>query len=331
MYKVIKIRVELRLKAAVIGTGSWGKHHLRVLDELNCLDSFVEKNPELRTFFEKKYSIKGFSSIDELLKDRDVDICNICTPTTTHFDLAKTTLSRGISTLVEKPLTYSSSQGEELVNLAKDNNTSLTVGFVERFNPIIVNIKEQLQKQTFGDPLLIEFQRENRWAGVTKDIGVILDSSVHDIDGARWLFNEEPDVVFARTGNVLNPTAQGFVGTDYEDFATIILGFKNQKTAIIIANWVTPYKVRKISVTCTDGNLSGDYMSQEIRHDDGKSVTIPTRKYEEPLMNELKSFIESVKLKKSPLITGVDGLNTIKIAEAAINSAKRGAPIYLDL
>ena len=214
---------------------------------------------------------------------------------------------------------------------AKDNNTSLTVGFVERFNPIIVNIKEQLQKQTFGDPLLIEFQRENRWAGVTKDIGVILDSSVHDIDGARWLFNEEPNVVFARTGNVLNPKAQGFVGTDYEDFATIILGFKNQKTAIIIANWVTPYKVRRISVTCTGGNLSGDYMSQEIRHDDGKSVTIPTRKYEEPLMNELKSFIESVKSKKSPLITGVDGLNTIKIAEAAINSAKRGAPIYLDL
>ena len=179
--------------------------------------------------------------------------------------------------------------------------------------------------------MLIEFQRENRWAGVTKDIGVILDSSVHDIDGARWLFNEEPNVVFARTGNVLNPKAQGFVGTDYEDFATIILGFKNQKTAIIIANWVTPYKVRRISVTCTGGNLSGDYMSQEIRHDDGKSVTIPTRKYEEPLMNELKSFIESVKSKKSPLITGVDGLNTIKIAEAAINSAKRGAPIYLDL
>ena len=301
-----------------MGTGSWGKHHLRVLNDLGHLDSFVEMNNERRTFYEKKYSIKGFSNINDLVNDHDVDIVNICTPTITHFEIAKITLSNGISTLVEKPLTYSSSQGEELVNLARDNKAALTVGFVERFNPIIINIKENLQKQTFGDPLLIEFQRENRWAGVTKDIGVILDSSVHDIDGARWLFNEEPTVVFARTGNVLNPKASGFVGTDYEDFATIILGFKNGKTAIIIANWITPYKVRRISVTCTGGNLSGDYMSQEIRQDDGTSVTIPTRKHEEPLVNELTSFIHAVESNTSPVVTGLDGLNTIKIAEAAI-------------
>ena len=319
------------MKAAVAGTGSWGKHHLRVLNDLGHLDSFVEMDNERRIFYEKKYSIKGFSNINDLINDHDIDIVNICTPTITHFEIAKTTLSNGISTLVEKPLTYSSSQGEELVNLARDNKAALTVGFVERFNPIIINIKENLQKQIFGDPLLIEFQRENRWAGVTKDIGVILDSSVHDIDGARWLFNEEPNIVFARTGNVLNPKATGFVGTDYEDFATIILGFKNGKTAIIIANWVTPYKVRKISVTCTDGNLSGDYMSQEIRQDDGTSVTIPTRKYEEPLVNELTSFIHAVESNTSPVVTGLDGLNTIKIAEAAITSAKRGSPIYLDL
>ena len=319
------------MKAAVVGTGAWGKHHLRVLNDLGCLDSFVEMNDERRKLYEKKYSIKGFSNIDDLVKDHHVDIVNICTPTITHFEIAKTTLSNGISTLVEKPLTYSSSQGEELVNLAHDNNAALTVGFVERFNPVIIDIKNNLQKQTYGDPLLIEFQRENRWAGVTKDIGVILDSSVHDIDGARWLFNEEPNVVFARTGNVLNPKASGFVGTDYEDFATIVLGFKNGKTAIIIANWVTPYKVRRISVTCTDGNLSGDYMSQEIRLDDGNSVTIPTRKHEEPLVNELTSFINAVKSNTSPVVTGIDGLNTIKIAEAAITSAKRGSPIYLDL
>ena len=319
------------MKAAVVGTGSWGKHHLRVLNDLGCLDSFVEMNDERRNLYEKKYSIKGFSNIDDLVKDHHVDIVNICTPTITHFEIAKTTLSNGISTLVEKPLTYSSSQGEELVTLAHDNNAALTVGFVERFNPVIIDIKNNLQKQTYGDPLLIEFQRENRWAGVTKDIGVILDSSVHDIDGARWLFNEEPNVVFARTGYVLNPKASGFVGTDYEDFATIVLGFKNGKTAIIIANWVTPYKVRRISVTCTDGNLSGDYMSQEIRLDDGNSVTIPTRKHEEPLVNELTSFINAVKSNTSPVVTGIDGLNTIKIAEAAITSAKRGSPIYLDL
>ena len=136
------------MKAAVVGTGSWGKHHLRVLNDLGYLDSFVEMNDERRKLYEKKYSIKGFSNIDDLVKDHHVDIVNICTPTITHFEIAKITLSNGISTLVEKPLTYSSSQGEELVNLAHDNNAALTVGFVERFNPIIIDIKKNHQKQT---------------------------------------------------------------------------------------------------------------------------------------------------------------------------------------
>ena len=80
------------MKAAVVGTGSWGKHHLRVLNDLGHLDSFVEMDNERRIFYEKKYSIKGFSNINELVNDHDVDIVNICTPTITHFEIAKTTL-----------------------------------------------------------------------------------------------------------------------------------------------------------------------------------------------------------------------------------------------
>ena len=119
--------------------------------------------------------------------------------------------------------------------------------------------------------------------------------------------------------------------TKHDDFATIILGFKNQKTAIIIANWVTPYKVRRISVTCTEGNMTGNYISQEIQIDDGKSITIPKKKHEEPLQNELTSFIESIQSKQSPLVTGIDGVRTTQIAEAALSSAKRGVPIYMEL
>ena len=310
------------MKVAVIGTGSWGKHHLRVFNEMGYLAAFVEKNHELRKTYENKYNVPGFPDIQSLTKKIDLDAVTVCTPTATHYEIAQNTLSHGIATLVEKPLTYSSHQGQELVDIAKDNHAILTVGFIERFNPVIMGIKDNLLNKKLGEPLLLEFQRENRWAGITKDIGVILDSSVHDIDASRWLFNDEPNVVFARTGNVI---------TKHDDFATIILGFKNQKTAIIIANWVTPYKVRRISVTCTEGNMTGNYISQEIQIDDGKSITIPKKKHEEPLQNELTSFIESIQSKQSPLVTGIDGVRTTQIAEAALSSAKRGVPIYMEL
>jgi len=89
------------LKAAVVGTGSWGKHHLRVLNDLGHLDSFVEMDNERRIFYEKKYSIKGFSNINDLVNDHDVDIVNICTPTITHFEIAKMIIAAKLVPIIE--------------------------------------------------------------------------------------------------------------------------------------------------------------------------------------------------------------------------------------
>ena len=154
------------------------------------------------------------------------------------------------------------------------------------------------------------------------DVGVILDTSVHDIDTARWLFESEPKMVFARSGRVF---------TKYDDFATIILGFDSQRTAFLVSNWVTPRKVREIAVTCAKGSISGDYLTQEIRIDDGSTVTIPKRPWEEPLALELKSFLRSVNSGEPTVVSVKDGVNTTKIAEAAIASAQEGVPIYLQI
>ena len=310
------------VRAAVVGTGGWGKNHLRVLNEFNSLVAFAEVDSSKRKLYENKYRVKGYSTLDSLIANENLDAVTICTPTSTHYELAKKTLNSGIATLVEKPLTYSSNEGEDLVKLSKKNNAMLTIGFIERCNPAIDGLRQILQEKRVGDPLLLEFQRANRWAGVVKDVGVILDTSVHDIDTARWIFDDEPRMVFARSGKVI---------TEYEDFATIILDFGSQRTAFIISNWVTPKKVRQISVTCTEGSISADYLSQEIRIDDGSTTTIPRRPWKEPLVIELRNFIESVESKKPPLVSGMDGVNTTKIAEAALASAERGVPIYLEI
>lgn len=310
------------MKAAVIGTGGWGKNHLRVLNELGALRCFAEIDEEKRKVYSSKHGVKAYASVDDMLKSEDLDMISICTPTMTHFELAKKTIEAGIATLVEKPLTYSSKDGEALVQIATDRKVPLTVGFIERFNPAISEMKKIIHGKVLGDPLLLEFHRENRWAGSIRDVGVVLDTSVHDIDTARWLFDSEPTIVFARAGRVIS---------QHEDFATIILGFDGQKTAFLVSNWVTPKRVRELVAVCTSGTVTADYITQEIRLDDSEGTQIPRRQWQEPLMIELKSFMDAIEQKKPPLVTGKDGVNTTKIAEAALASSEKGVPIYLQL
>ena len=130
------------IRSAVIGTGGWGKNHLRVLNELNSLKAFVEIDSSKRKSYEKLYSVTGYENVDLLLSNEEIEAVTVCTPTSTHYDVAKKFLTHGIATLVEKPLTYKSAQGEELVQIAKDNDSILTVGFIERFNPAIEGVKK---------------------------------------------------------------------------------------------------------------------------------------------------------------------------------------------
>ncbi len=310
------------VRVAVVGAGGWGKNHLRIFKEMGALVAFAEPDESKRDHYQAKLGVRGYADLEILIDSEDLDAISICTPTSTHYQLAKKTIEHGIPTLVEKPLTYSSAEGGQLLQLAKKNKIMLTVGFIERFNPVINGIKEILVEKRLGDPLLLEFRRENRWAGLITDVGVILDTSVHDIDTARWLFEDEPRMVFARSGRVF---------TKYDDFAIIILGFDSQRTAILVSNWVTPRKIREVAVTCTKGSISGDYLTQEIRIDDGSTVTIPKRPWEEPLSLELKSFLRSVGSGEPTVVSVKDGVNTTKIAEAAIASAQEGVPIYLQI
>jgi UDP-N-acetylglucosamine 3-dehydrogenase len=145
---------------------------------------------------------------------------------------------------------------------------------------------------------------------------------VHDIDAAIFLFGSPPHVIFARAGKRFHA---------HEDFATIMLGFEGQKVAIIASNWLTPKKVRTFSAVCTDGIISGDFLTQEIRIDHAEATIVPRRKFQEPLTLELKNFVESIEGKAKIVVTARDATNVTKVAEAAILSSNTGSPVYLDL
>ena len=313
------------LNVAVIGVGGWGKNHARVLRDLGALAAICDVNIQRSRELAKMYDAKPYESVDRMLQEeRKLDACIVCTPTTSHFTIAKKIMEKGINVFVEKPLSFSTKECEEMIELTKMNKVILTSGYIERFNPAVQDVKQIIENKQYGDLLMMEFHRENRMPTHVVDVGIIYDTSVHDIDTAMFLFNSRPHLVFARAGKKFH---------SYEDFATIMLGFDEQKVAIIASNWITPKKVRRFSAVCTDGIITGDFITQEIKIDQAEATITPRRqKFQEPLTLELKGFLDALNGKiSSSFISAIDATNVTKVAEAALLSSNTGSPVYLDL
>ncbi|MEM2141029.1 Gfo/Idh/MocA family oxidoreductase [Nitrososphaera sp.] len=310
-------------RVAVIGVGGWGKNHARVMYELGCLAAVCDMDASRAEEAGGRYGVAHYSSPDEMLQNENLDACLVCTPTRTHSQVARKVMEKGLHAFVEKPLSFSSTECEEMAETAKQNRVVLTSGYIERFNPAVCETKKMISDRKYGDLLMMEFHRENRMPPHIKDVGIIYDTSVHDIDTAMYLFDSKPKVVFARSGKMFNP---------YEDFATIMLGFSGQKVAIIASNWITPKKTRTFNAVCTDGIIAGDFLTQEVRIEGGESTTIPRKQFQEPLLAELRHFVDVVDGKtESPVVSAKDASDVTKVAEAAIKSCSTGTPVNLDL
>ena len=259
---------------------------------------------------------------DELLEKEIFDAAFVVTPTSTHFEIVSKLLQAKKHVFVEKPMTYKSEEGEKLIEIAIKNKVILTCGYIERFNPAVESVKKIVKEKKYGELVMLEFHRENRMPLHIKDVGIIYDTSVHDIDTANWLFDEMPNVIFARAGQIKH---------EHEDFASIMLGYSNNKIAIITSNWITPKKLRKFNAVCTEAIISSDFISQEIIIENQDNSEIIHNEKKEPLLNEIESFIAAIEGKSKHIVTAEQSVNVTKIAEAALLSSKKGIPIYLDL
>ena len=304
----------------MIGTGGWGKNHVRVLSDLGHLAAVCDLDAARARSFAEKYQVKGYSSVDQLLETERPDGVTICTPASTHYAVASKALKAGFHTFVEKPMTSTTKEAQDLILEAEKADKILTVGFIERFNPAITELKKMVNAGTLGRPILFEYHRENRRGENIVDVGVVKDASVHDIDTARWLFGEEPKTVYARVGSVMGRN---------EDFATILLGFGDQRTAMIITNWVTPSRVRQLSAVFEKAVVTLDFISQEIQVHEESGTKVPKHTVQEPLMLELKEYASAIAEGRKPLVTGNDGLMVTRIAEAVLASSKTSSPIFL--
>jgi predicted dehydrogenase len=329
------------IRVAVLGVGSLGKEHARIYAGLAEagqveLTGVFDTSADTARKIAAKHGTRVFASIAELAAASDA--VNIVTPTPTHFELAKLLLQQGKHVLVEKPMTDNTDQAAELVQLAQRENCVLQVGHVERFNPVFKYL-ETVATQ----PRFIECHRSSPYPARSMDIGVVLDLMIHDLDVVLAFVKSPVTSVDAVGIPVLSKS---------EDIANARLRFANGCVANLNASRISPERMRKIRVFSGPDNpcyISLDYRAQEgfiyrIARDGeeessllkkilaaklgvGKDSTIvsefggkrivrepvPIAK-DEPLKLELQSFVNCVREKQTPVVSGESAKRALDLA-----------------
>ena len=294
-----------KINIALIGCGFLGQRHLKTLNTLKNKANVVaicDHHLEHAKALSRQYHVPCFQDCRDI--PEPLDAVSICTPTITHAEIARHFLSKGIHTFVEKPITFSLSEADELIALAKAKNLKLQVGHVERFNSAFTAIEPVAQ-----NPLFVECHRLNLFPNRSLDIGVVMDLMIHDIDIILGLVNAPIKDIQAVGINVL---------TDKEDIANARLTFANGCVCNVTASRISPEVTRKIRIFTKNAYISLDYAKQEasIYSKDEKGIhkkNIPIEK-EEPLKKELEHFLDCVRDDQRPKVSGVEGREALKVA-----------------
>lgn len=325
------------LRIGVIGLGSMGKNHARVCSELNTvhLAGVSDIDPIVVKTIADCFNTKSFSNYREMIKNIDAVI--IATPTITHYKIAMDMLNHGKHVLLEKPICENVKKAEEIVKKAKKEDMILAVGHIERHNPVVRFVKDSMGSNKLGELISVTSKRVSSFPGRIRDVGVVFDFGIHDIDVMRYLVGDVKSV-YARAGNFNK-------NISHEDHANIVMNFENGVCGVIEVNWLTPVKIRKLFLTCSEYFVEVDYINQSVimssstfsKFDEMNLFNVPIQynintislEKKEPLRNEILDFSQAVERLAKPLVTGEDGLQALKIAEAASQSYKTGKEVKL--
>ncbi|MEM1581518.1 MAG: Gfo/Idh/MocA family oxidoreductase [Candidatus Bathyarchaeia archaeon] len=310
-----------RLKMAVVGIGFWGRNHIRVLSEIPEVEliAVCDIDVQRAKAISEKYGLKSYSNSREMYRKEELDAVTICVWSSRLAEESLKALKMGKHVFVEKPMAGSVREAERVLKVADAENLKLQVGFIERFNPGVKRVKEAIENGLIGSPVSATARRVSKWPQRIGDVGVVKDTAIHDIDVIRFLFNEDPISVYARTGCLQHEK--------FEDYAQIMLAFQSGRSAFLESNWLTPYKIRKLTITGSDAIINLDYITQEISIETSGQTVTPRYEWEEPLKLELQHFVDCVLNNREPLVSGVDGVKALKVAEAALKSAVKGCVV----
>jgi len=320
-----------KIRVAVIGAGSMGQNHARVLSSMDdvILAGVADINIEQAKKIATRFKTRFFSDYKKMFDALDIDAVIIAVPTSFHKECGLYAIEHGKHVLIEKPIAFDEIEAQEIIERAKEKKVTLAVGHIERFNPAIVELKKRLDDGELGEIYKIDVQRIGPYPIRINDVGVVIDLSVHDIDIINYLMESEVEYCYAETQKRLNPY--------HEDILIAILRYKNSVLAILNVNFLSPVKIREISVFGKKGSFRVDYLNQDlyfyenrsfiddawqsVSEGDIKKITLFKK---ESLQAELESFVSCIRENKSPAVSGEDGLQALKIAHLLIDSSKNG-------
>ena len=293
------------IKVGVAGVGAMGKNHARVLASLGedvKLAAIFDLDRARAEELAAQYQTHAVTNLDEFASM--VDAAAVAVPTVAHREVAGFLLEKGKHVLVEKPLSDSLQEAQELVALADAKNLVLQVGHIERFNPVMRQLEERIKQ-----PRFIEATRLSPFPNRSTDVGVVLDVMIHDIEIILHLVRSP----------VVNVDAVGTpVLTKREDIANARLRFANGCVANVTASRISDKKMRKIQVFHGEGYISLDYQEQSghIYRRDGLQIVREDVQVEkdEPLKLELAAFVESARRGLAPVVSGQQGADALRLA-----------------
>lgn len=313
-----------KLRVAVIGAGMMGKNHLRTYKSMQGVElvGVYDIFPESTKTAAEMFDIKAFSSLEEVAKN--VDIVSIVTTSITHAQVGEFFLSKKIHCLIEKPLATTEEECQMLIKLAKENNVTLLVGHIERFNPAVEQMSKILSDTSKIRSLTA--QRMSAASGRITDVDVSMDLMIHDAEVVLSLVKSKVSNVFANCVK----TKENPMGTDY---ITAIIEFENGATANLTASRITQARVRTLTVTTDTNYIDMDFIGQSINvHSQGRmpyvnqgdipewmnyglkgsveQLFIPSN---QPLTSELNHFVNCVNGKETPRISGEDALEALRV------------------
>lgn len=330
------------INVGVIGVGVMGEYHTRIYKELEKetewktkerihLVGIADIDSERADNIAKKYGCNSYIDYNDMIRD-GVNAVSICVPTSRHKEVAINCMTRGIrKILLEKPIANNVEDALEIVNSARRMGVSLLIGHVERFNPVVLKMKEIIDSGKLGHVVSISAKRVGILPPRINDVGIIVDLAVHDIDVISYLFGEYPTDVYAIDGNLrgMNGVTLGRVGL--EDRASIMMKFNDGRAGIIETNWLTPHMIRKLDIVGFDRVAYLDYIEQTISIHGKDMVEDIKLKKEEPLVRELRHFVNVIRNGEKEFITGEDGIHVLRIALAATESYKTGNVVKLGM
>ncbi len=302
-----------KLRIAVIGVGSLGRHHVRVYSQMPEVElvGLVDTDASRAREIASTYFTSTFDDYHELFGK--VDAVSLAVPTVDHASIGVKLLEGGIDVLVEKPIATTVSEADELIAAAQRNHRILQVGHIERFNPAITAAKKILK-----GPKFFEIHRLSLFTPRSLDIDVVLDLMIHDLDILLSFVDSEVIDIRAVGLPILTPKV---------DIANVRIEFKNGCVANLTASRVSTEKVRKLRFFQPNDYVSIDYTRQEMlvlklmRTENGElkiegdRVADPPQ---EPLKLELEAFVLAVRRRSRPLVTGEDGRKALEVADQII-------------